>query len=76
MQILLTVCMVIFSYKFQSGISALFIVQVDMSMEKTSCCAGISSQLLGEVESLIMGVYSGKNKVKQALFHCFFLLCL
>lgn len=61
MQILLTICMVKFSCNFQSGISALFIVQVNMSVEKTSCCAGIHSQLLGKVESLIMRVYSGKR---------------
>lgn len=63
--------MVKFSCKFQSGISALFIVQVNMSVEKTSHCARVHSQLLGEVESLIMRVYSGKKKVKQALFFVF-----
>lgn len=61
MQILLTACMVKFSCKFQSGIFALFIVQVNMSVEKTPRCAGIHSQLLGKIESLIMRVYSGKR---------------
>lgn len=56
MQIFLTICMVKFSCKFQSEIAALFFVQVNMSVEKTSYCAGIYSQLLGRVESLIMRV--------------------
>lgn len=59
--------MVKFSCKFQSGISALFIVQVNTSVEKTSHCAREHSQLLGEVESLIIRVYSGRKKVKQTL---------
>lgn len=61
MQIFLTICMVKFSCKFQSEIAALFFVQVNMSVEKTSCCAGIYSQLLGRVKSLIMRVYCEKR---------------
>lgn len=70
MQILLTICIVKYSCKFQSEISALFIVQVNMSVERTSCCAVIHSQLLGKVESLITRVCSVKTQSKYWVLGC------